>query len=246
MDNVGYVALSRASMIERSTDITANNIANANSEGYRAKRALFGELVADTRAEGPMRDMSYSLDKGSYLDLAEGALTQTGNPLDLAIEGEGWFGFARTDGTQALGRNGSFVLDAEGNLVTAAGHAVLDLGGGPINIPAETGQISIAPDGSISGDDGEIIAQIGLFSAPGIENWQAMDGMMQSPRGGDTPLVPAIEARVAQGYSEGSNVNPIIEMSKMIELQRAYERSINLADAANNLRQDTLKRLANG
>lgn len=245
MDNVGYVALSRAAMIERSTDITANNIANANTDGFRGKLAFFGEMVADTRANDQMRDMSYALDRGSFADLSEGPLTPTGNPLDLAIEGNAWFAFARNNGDIALGRNGNFMLDPEGNLVTSAGHAVLDAGGGPINIPAEAGGVNVAPDGTITGIDGEVIAQIGLFEAPGIENWQALDDLMQAPREGETPLVPALDARMAQGFSEGSNVNPILEMSRMIGQQRAFERAMNMADAADQLRRDTIKRLGN-
>lgn len=243
MDNVGYIALSRAAMIERSTNMVANNIANATTDGYRAKQAQFAELVADSRTDDQMREMSYALDKGGYLDLREGDLAPTGNSLDVAIQGDGWFGFLRDDGQTALGRTGRFALDANGQLVTPAGHAVLDDGGAPIIIPPETGDIHIAADGSISGADGEIIAMLGVFEAPGIERWRSLDGMMHVPQEGPAPLNPAVDARLVQGFAEGSNVNPVLEMTRMITLQRSFEQTMNLADTANTLRRQTIERL---
>lgn len=243
MDNVGYVSLSRAAMLERVSDVTANNIANANAEGFRAKRASFETLVVDTQVETPTRMMAYAIDKGTYVDLSQGAMSQTGNQFDVAIQGDAWFGFQRSDGEIALGRGGALLRDLEGNLVTSEGHAILDIGGGAVNIPDGSGDVSIGKDGTITAAGGEVLGQIGLFEAPSVSHWQSLDGAMFKPREGETPLDAALNGEIAQGFVEGSNVNPVMEMTRMIRQQREFERSMNMADAADGLRKTTIERL---
>jgi len=243
MDNVGYIAISHAAALARATDLTANNIANANSNGYRASRISFDQMVVSTGSEDAMGKMSYSLDRNSYLDLTAGNITPTGGQLDVAIQGDTWFGYERLDGQIALGRDGNLALTAEGQLVTTQGHAILDIGGGPIEIPADAGDVVIGTDGTITSGDGDILGQIGVFAAQGAENWKRLDGGMIVPREGGTPLEPSLDPRVIQGHVEASNVSPIIEMTRMIDQQRAYERSMNLAEASDNLRKQTLQRL---
>lgn len=243
MDNVGYVSLSRAAMLERVSDVTANNIANANADGFRAKRASFETLVVDTQVDTPTRSLAYAIDKGTYVDLSQGGMSQTGNQFDIAIQGDGWFGFERQDGIVALGRGGSLVRDVEGNLVTPEGHTILDVGGGAINIPEDAGDVAIGKDGTITNGAGEVLGQVGLFEAPDVSKWQSLDGAMFKPREGDTPLDAALNAEIAQGFVEGSNVNPVMEMTRMIRQQREFDRTMHMADAANNLRKQTIERL---
>lgn len=242
MDNIGYISLSSAAMLERTLNVTANNLANANTGGFRASRNNFEELVADTERSGDMERVSYALDR-SYVDLATGPIEQTGNPLDLAIRGSGWFGYQAADGTLGLGRDGRFVLDQEGMLRTSAGHNVLDAGGGPVMIPPGTADISIAADGTIVNQNGEAVGQIGLFDEPGIAGWlPAGNGMFVPPQGA-ADLTASVDSTMIQGYTEKSNVNSVLEMTSMIDTQRAYDRSMTLANGADELRKQTLARL---
>lgn len=244
MDNIGYLAMSRAVLLQRATDVTANNVANANTTGFRAASPVFESLVVDGGGEGDMREMAYAIDRGTFLDVTEGGLERTSNPLDVALTGSGWFGYLTEDGQTGLGRNGSFTLSAEGDLMTVSGHRVLDAGGAPITIPPGSGAVNIARDGTISDANNEVIARIGVFEAPDASSWAQLGDVMLAPREGPLNLVPALEPAMSQGFVEKSNVNPIGEMTNMISYQRQYESSMNLASTVDELRKTTLSRLA--
>ncbi len=243
MDNVGYLTLSLAAMKERALDVTANNMANANTQGFRSAKTSFDKMIVDTGSPGDLAKMSYSIDRGTYNDLSEGSLVKTGNPLDMAVQGDGYFGYQRRDGRIALGRDGSFSLSPEGDLLTSSGHAVLDAGGGPINIPPDAGQIFVGSDGTISTDQGTIVGRVGVFEEPDIALWQRLDAAMFVPREEKTLLTPALSPQVRQGFVEQSNVVPVVEMSNLISTQRAYERAMNIANGADKLRSELLQRL---
>jgi flagellar basal-body rod protein FlgF len=243
MDNIGYISLSHAAMIERANDVTANNIANANTEGFRAGRNAFEQMVVSTKSGTATDEMAYSLDVGTYSDLTEGALIQTGNPLDLALQGDAWFAFETTAGENTIGRGGSFVLSAEGDVLTASGDRVLDAGGAPLNLPLDAGDITVAADGTISNGAGEVLGQVGMFEAAQADTWPRRPGSAVAVPADQWPLLPSLNGSMLQGFSEQSNVNPILEMTKMITLQRSYERAMNLAESADKLRSTTLDRL---
>lgn len=243
MENSGYVALSRAAMMERATDITANNIANANTTGFRASQPLFESLVVDTGADGDARKMAYSIETGTVSDLTPGSLTATGNPLDVALPGEGWMAYQTPEGQVALGRDGQLVLNAQGELSTAGGDLVLDAGGAPISLPVDGGSVTIAQDGTITAPDGGVLGQIGVFDEAGIAGWQHLRGSLLVPREGAVSLTPALNPVLMQGHLEQSNVSPIQEMTRLISQQRAYERSMNLATVSDDLRKETLSRI---
>jgi flagellar basal-body rod protein FlgF len=243
MENSGYVALSRAAMMERATDVTANNIANANTVGFRASQPLFESLVVDTGAKGDAGRMAYAIETATVSDLTPGALVATGNPLDVALPGGGWLAYRTPEGQTALGRNGQLLLTDQGDLVTAAGDLVLDVGGAPITLPPDTGTVAIARDGTITAPDGGVLAQIGVFDEPGIAGWQHLRGSLLVPRTGEVGLIPALEPALMQGHLEQSNVSPIQEMTRLISQQRAYERSMSLATVSDDLRKETLSRI---
>lgn len=243
MENIGYVALSHVAMLERATDITANNIANANTTGFRATQPLFESLVVDTGLEGGLGEMAYAVERATVSDLTPGALVATGNPLDLALPGDGWLAYQTTEGQTALGRDGQLALSPEGDLVTSFGDRVLDVGGAPINVPADGGTLAIARDGTITAADGAVLGQIGVFDEPGIATWQHLRGSLLVPRDGPPALSPALEPLLMQGHVEQSNVSPITEMTRLISQQRAYERSMNLASVSDELRKETLSRV---
>ncbi|MFD1342038.1 flagellar basal-body rod protein FlgF [Litorisediminicola beolgyonensis] len=244
MDSASYIPISLASALQRDLDVTANNIANANTTGFKRERVAFETYMHQENATG--EEVSFVVDGGSYLDASAGALEHTGNPLDLAIEGEGWFAYETEDGTRAYGRDGRLVLDGQGNLVTLNGSRILDSGGGAIALdPALATSVAIAEDGTMTGPDGAPIARVGLFEIADLQSYERRGGgMFVAPEIGAAPPVPSPTTRVVQGAVEGSNVQPVTEMTRMIEIQRAYERAMKLMSTADDLRKDAMRRLA--
>jgi flagellar basal-body rod protein FlgF len=144
-------------------------------------------------------------------------MAQTGGPFDLAIEGDGFF-LIDTPNGQRLTRAGSFTPNEVGDLVTMDGHPVLDSGGAPVFIPTGLGPVGIAPDGTISAG-GRPVGQIGLFLPEDPLSLTREDGVRFSTNG----VLPAEDSRMLQGYVEESNVDPVLQVARMIEVQRAYE-----------------------
>ena len=144
MDNSTYVALSQLTALERQLDVTANNIANANSTGFKAERVLFESYLNPDSTDVTGEGTSYLIDRGSYLDDRSGVVLQTGNPLDMALSGAGWFAYELEDGQQAFGRDGNFVLDPQGRVVTTSGAQVLDAGGAPLAAAGHGGPLRAA------------------------------------------------------------------------------------------------------
>lgn len=223
MDNAFYTTLTRQSGLMREMQSLANNIANASTTGFRAEGVMFAEHV---KALGPDAS-SLSMATATVRDtlMTQGALAQTGGAFDLAIEGDGFF-LIEAPGGQRLTRAGMFGPNANGDLVTADGYPVLDAGGAPVFVPQGVGQVGIAPDGTISAD-GQPIGQIGLF-VPIDQNEMTREGgvMFAAPAG----VQPALDGRMLQGFLESSNVNPILEIGRMIEVQRAYELGQSFMD----------------
>lgn len=245
MDNSTFVSLSRAAALQRSLDVTANNMANANTVGFKAQRADFRTMV-ETLQDG-QDNTSYVLNRGSYLDGSQGQLTRTENPLDMAISGDGWFAYATPTGQTAYGRDGRFSINQRGDLVTLTGAQVLDEGGAPIAIPAGAGtQLQVASDGTITGPQGATIAKVGLFDVAGIADFKRIGaGMFIAPDGTAAARTPATGSKISQGFVEESNVQPVIEMTRMMDIQRAYEQAMKIMDDENQLRQQTLSKLGN-
>ena len=245
MDNSTYVALSLAQSMRRDLDVTSNNIANANTVGFKGEHIVFESYMHRGGAENAGSEISFVAETGSFTDDSQGPLTQTGNALDLALLGKGWFSYRTDQGETAYGRDGRFTLDTEGTLVTLTGAKVLDTGGGEISIPPGAGDLEIARDGTISSSIVGPIARIGVFDLPDLQAYERLgNGMLARPQGAGVSMPPpATRTEVVQGSIEGSNVQPVAEMTRMMEIQRAYERAINLMNDGDGLRRDTLARL---
>jgi len=215
MENAGYIALSRQMVLRREMDVIANNMANLNTPAYKGQSMLFVEYL-ETSDSG--EKMSFVQDISLVRNLTEGQMTTTENPLDLAIAGNGYFEVETPVGTRYT-RNGVFQLNAAGELVTSSGQRVLGEGGNPIVLPPNSRDVSITRDGTISTDQGPV----GRLSIVRFEDEQAMvklaDGLYDAD--GQDPQ-PAEDAEVMQGMIEGSNVQGIIELTKMIETVRHY------------------------
>ena len=158
MDNTGYIAITRQSSLLKELNSVANNVANMSTPGFKREGVVFSEHVeALDVAEG---SISLATAGAYYVDLTQGSLKQTNGQFDLAIEGPGFFQIDTPEGLR-LTRSGSFSLNAEGQIVTMDGRALLGDGGGPIVTPQGVSDFSIAADGTISAD-GDPIGRVGL------------------------------------------------------------------------------------
>jgi flagellar basal-body rod protein FlgF len=244
MTETSFIGMSLATSLQRQLDVVANNIANANTAGFKGEQVLFESFVQDGVPANEFA-AEFVSDTGSYIDTRAGALSQTGNPLDLALNGTGWFSYRTAEGQQAYGRDGNFMLDTQGNLTLPSGARVLDEAGAPIVLPTEgMGAITINDDGTISGEGTGPMARIGIYEIPEIQSYRRIGGgMFVAPEGAETPG-QAEGSRVVQGALELSNVNPVREMTRLIDVQRAYERTNSLMGNADELRRDSLRRLS--
>lgn len=223
MESAGYTTLTRQTGLLRELQVVANNIANAATTGYRQEGLIFSEFVKRTEG-GP----SLSMARGNVrmTSMLQGPLTPTGGKLDLAIEGEGFF-LIETPSGERLTRAGNFTLSAQGDLVTPDGFRVLDAGGAPVFIPPDATSIGLSPDGTLS-DNGRPLAQIGLVRPVNSFDMVREDGVMFRADGGFEPVE---EGSVLQGFLEGANVDPIGQVARMIEVQRAYEMGQSFLDS---------------
>lgn len=223
MDNQGYITLTRQTGLTREMQIVANNIANAATTGFRQQGMLFSEFVQSVDGGA-----SLSMGQGNVgqTSFAQGAITQTNGSFDFAIEGDGYF-LVQTPAGERLTRAGSFSPSAAGDLVNNDGFAVLDAGGAPVFVPPDATDISVASDGTLSAD-GQLIGQIGLVVPNDPQDMIREDGVMFRTESG---FEPAENARVLQGFVENSNVEPILQIARMVEVQRAYEMGQSFLDA---------------
>lgn len=215
MDNANYTTLNRQSGLLRDMQTVAQNIANMATTGYRAESVIFSEFVADLGPNDPSLSMANTTARSS--NLTQGALTLTNGTFDVAIEGDGFFMVATPDG-ERLTRAGVFTPSGDGNLVAPDGALLLDAGGAPIFVPPDAQNISIASDGTMSAD-GNPLAQIGLWTADPLQMTRA-EGVRFDPGGPPTAIE---DGKILQGFIESSNVDAIVEVARMIEVQRAYE-----------------------
>lgn len=216
MENATYAGITRQYGLMSEMQIIANNIANASTTGFKAEEMMFAEYVSDL---GRSHD-SLSMATGTVRNTVQlqGGMAQTGGTFDLAIEGEGFF-LIDTPAGQRLTRAGSFTPNENGDLVTMDGNPVLDSGGSPVFVPQGVGTIGIAPDGTLSAD-GQPIGQVGIVNPTDPTQLLREGGTIFNAVGG---YEPATNGKILQGFLENSNVNPITQIGRMIEVQRAYE-----------------------
>jgi flagellar basal-body rod protein FlgF len=241
VENAAYVGLSRQMTLRRELDVVANNIANADTTGFKVEQLLVGEEVGERARNAFVRPgVSFVLDNGVGRDFSQGSLSQTGRALDFAIEGEGAF-FTVQDGTGlAYTRDGGFTLDPTGRLTTKQGKAVMG-DGGEIILDPTRGEISVGADGTITQDE-EVVGRLSVvrFDALGALE-KGGDGLYRNAS--NAVSVEATDASVRQGMLEGSNVNPILEITNLIEIQRAYESVTRMIENTTELSRRSVERL---
>lgn len=239
MENALHIGLSRQMVLRQAMDVTANNLANLSTAGFKLETLHYethSERPASHR-DGP-RGISFVRADAVLRDFSQGPIEATGRPLDLAIEGEGFFA-VRAQGADRYTRDGRFSLDPEGRLVTASGASVLDEAGGEIAIDVARGAPRIAADGSIFQGEAEVgrIGVVRFADRGGLE--KLGDGLYRAAG----PAEPAEAATLRQGAVEGSNVKPIVEITKMIETARAYESVTRMLQNEEDLRKRAIERL---
>lgn len=225
MDNVVYTMLNRQSGLMREFSTVANNIANASTTGFKAEQAVFSEFIAVLETQNAPGGGSLSMGRlGAHAtDFSQGGLKLTGSPLDIAISGEGFFQFETPNGVR-LGRAGHLGLNAEGQIVDPLGSFILDDGQGQIAVPLDASVVTISPDGTVSAD-GQEIARIGVVAADPL-NLQREGGNYWISE----QTAPLEEAVILAGYLESSNADPVLQMARMIEVQRHYDAGQSLMD----------------
>lgn len=233
MDSASYTSLSRQIGLWREMNIVANNIANSATTGYRQEGLIFSEYI---KASPDGRSLSMGHGNVRNTSFVQGALTQTGGTFDFAIEGDGFF-LIETPVGERLTRAGSFSTNAAGDLVTPDGLRVLDAGGAPVFVPPDAGNVSVAADGTLSAD-GRLLGQIGLVQPVDPAAMTREDGVMFVA---DAGFEPAENARMVQGFIEGSNVDAVTSLARMIEVQRAYELGQSFLDSENQRIRDALR-----
>ncbi|NOX39549.1 MAG: flagellar hook-basal body complex protein [Alphaproteobacteria bacterium] len=216
MDNAGYVNLTRQSGLLKEMQTIANNIANLSTTGYRREGVIFSEFIRSTGPNSP--SLSFADGNGRLTDTQQGALDQTNGKFDFAIEGPGFFVLSTPRGNR-LTRAGAFSPNDQGDLVSMDGFRVLDSGGAPIFVPPDAKSISLAPDGTLSAD-GNPLAQVGVVTPDDLTSLIREGGVMFRTSS-NTSVVE--NPKISQGFLEKSNVSPVSEMSRMIEVQRSYE-----------------------
>lgn len=233
--DTAYVTLSRQSGLMNEMRLVANNIANANTTGYRQQGLVFSEFVRDLPGSP---SLSMSRAQARNTSFAQGVLTQTGGQFDFAIEGDGFF-MVETPSGNRLTRAGSFSPDASGDLVTNDGYRVLDSNGAPVFIPPDAATVDVGSDGTLS-VNGQLLGQIGVYRPPAGTNLVREGSTLFKSDAGVEPVEQPV---VLHRFLEGSNVNAIDQVTKLIEIQRAYELGQSFLDAEDERVRGALKTL---
>lgn len=243
MDNTLLVGLTRQMTLRRQMDVVANNIANMSTVGFKVERPAFHEVTErPARHEQGPHPIKFVEDWALARDFSTGALTRTDAPFDVALESDGFFTVSNAAGDVLLTRDGRFAPNADGMLVTQGGQQVLDDTQQPIQLNMESGEpVSITRDGIIT--QGE--QQIGRLGVVEVANRAALekqgDNQFRLPGDG---FEQSFAPLVRQGFLEGSNVKPILEVTRMIETSRAYESTTRMIRSAEELKRKAIEKLA--
>ena len=238
MDNSLLVSLSQQMASYQSMDVIANNIANVSTPGYRREQPTFQQYVAQLPGnDGTPESVTFVQGTGVVRDMSQGPVTQTGNTFDLALHGKGFF-VVQTPNGERYTRNGHFSLDSQGQIVDDNGDTLMG-DGGAVTITNEDGDVHVGPDGTISGKNGQLAKlRVAAFAD---ESHLTKDGanMFSSA---DQPTA-ATDVTIGQGMIEGSNVQPVVEISRMVEVMRAYQATTSMTQSQEDLIRQAIDKL---
>ncbi|GHC64618.1 flagellar basal-body rod protein FlgF [Limoniibacter endophyticus] len=237
MQNGLYVSLSSQLALDKRLSTIADNIANMSTTGFRATEVRFEDLVVGFGKQ----EVAFASSGETFLSMQKGALEQTNNPFDFAVRGEGWFAI-ETPAGMVMTRDGRFSMLQEGELVSIEGYPVLDAGGAPLQLNPAGGPPEVGPDGMIR-QNGVAVGAIGVWEfEPGV-NFERFGNSGIVPKTPPQPVVDQADAGVVQGYLEQANVNPILELTRLITLQRTFDNSAALNRDSEARLDDAIKTL---
>jgi flagellar basal-body rod protein FlgF len=232
-----YVALSGQLATDRRMATIATNVANMSTPGYRAEEVRFETVLSEAGRD----DVAFATDGGVYTSLRAGPVTPTGNPLDVAPQGDVWLGMQTPNGV-VYTRDGRMTMTPNGELRTMTGFAVVDNGGANIQLNPDGGTVSIAVDGTIS-QDGAQMGTLGLFEMQPGTGMRRYGNSGVIPDSAPRPVIDFNGRGVRQGFIEGSNVDPVSEMTKLISVQRSFELAANAVQQSEDMTSETIRQL---
>ncbi|MEQ8806872.1 MAG: flagellar basal-body rod protein FlgF [Rhodospirillales bacterium] len=241
METTAVIAASRQGALKRQLEVVANNLANMSTNGYKSSQMMFVEHVV--KSKGGERlispNLTYTRDLATRLDVTDGAIETTGNQLDMAIRNDGFFVVRDPQGTEHYTRNGQFRLDTGGQIVNQQGYPLLSTGGQPMTLGPNDAEVNIGRDGTISTENG----QLGKIKVVRFDNTQDLVQTSGALFTSITPPIDVASPDVIQGALEGSNVEPILEMAKMIELHRSYESAKSFIEREDERQKEMIRSL---
>jgi len=243
MESPSLVLISNQEALQRAIDIVANNVANSSTAGFKREGIQFDTLLS---RPAPDESIEFVVDRATYRDASNGPIKTTGNPLDLAIQGAGYFPVQTPQGTTRYTRAGTFQLNTDGVMVDLAGDTLLADGDQPLSVPSTATEINISADGFVTArvDNGVSLADLGKLKIAKFENEQTMQPVGNGLYMTDEVPVPADESSIVQGALEQSNVQPVTEITQMIQIMRSYEQTVNLLGQENTRIDEALTKLS--
>lgn len=232
-----YVALSAQIALDKRLTTIADNVANMSTVGFRASEVRFESLVSGLGENA----VAFASPGDTYLSPKAGSLRETNNPFDFAVQGNAWFGIETPAGT-VMTRDGRFTMTDTGQLVTIEGYPVLDAGGSPIQLDPQNGAPEVGRDGVVRQNE-QLVGSIGLFSYDPGPNFVRFGNSGVIPAGEPDPIVDRMDVGVAQGFVEDSNVNSVLEMSRLIMVQRSFENAMAMTRDTEATFDDAVKTL---
>jgi flagellar basal-body rod protein FlgF len=237
MQSTSYVSLSQQSALSRAMDVLANDMANMSTPAFKIEMPINREYPVKL---GRGQTVSYVEDMGVWRDTRQGDLTYTSNPLDTAIQGSGYYSVQTPAGTRYT-RNGRFQIGTGGQIVTAQGYPILSDRGTPIKMPTDAGQIVISGDGTIVTAKGAPVGKIGMSKfANGERLVSEEDGLYVT----DAQPTPDTDSQIKQGTIENSNAEPIVLLTKLMAVQRAYSDAQSMSDGEDTRIRNAIDKLA--
>jgi len=241
MDTAMMIGLSRQMTLRRSLEITANNIANMSTTGFKAEHLMLEETRPKTSNGGSAdHQTSYVTDWGVGRDYRDGSMVRSGRPLDVALEGEGFFAVQGPEDILYT-RDGRFTTDPTGRLTTSDGLAVLDENGAEIIIGPEDGPPAINSQGGVYANGAEI-GRLGIYR---FEDLSALEKLGEARFSADDPnAAQRVEIPIVhQGFTENSNVNSVRELTNMMQITRAYTSTSKMIEDASDLHKRAIDRI---
>ena len=243
MDNALYVGLSRQITLQRQLEIAANNIANVDTAGFKVESLMLQtDPLAPVQARRPTQ-IKYVQDDGVARNFGQGAVAQTGNTYDFAIQGDAFFQ-VQTPAGPRFTRDGRFTTDSTGRLVTRNGDAVLTAEGSEITLDAKKAAPVVGHDGTITQTDATgQVTQVGKLTVSRFANMAGLKKDGDNQFSSDETPVRAADAQVRQGAVEQPNSQPVLEIISLIDITRAYERVQQMMASTSDLSRSAIERL---